>query len=118
MNASSLGAPMKLNSDISGRWRGSLTVPITGEYTLSLTHLGTARLYLDGQLLIDDPGVTLQTQSVTLSLEAFQPHALQIDYAADPPEQVAPEGISLPSLTSTQLPLPSHHPPAPLPPPI
>jgi beta-glucosidase len=102
MNASSLETPMKFNFDISVRWRGSLTVPVTGEYTLSLTHLGTARLYLDGQLLIDDPGVTLQTQSVTLSLEAFQPHALQIDYAADRPEQVAPEGISMTSVTGSQ----------------
>src|SRR6266480_3771446 len=103
INASSLATPMAFNFDISVRWRGILTVPITGEYTLSLTHLGTARLYLDGQLLIDDPGVTLQTQSVTLSLEAFQPHALQIDYAADRPEQVAPEGISMTSVTGSQV---------------
>src|SRR5258706_7281776 len=116
MNASSVATPMKFNFDISVRWRGSLTVPITGEYTLSLTHLGTARLYLDGQLLIDDPGVTLQTQSVTLSLEAFQPHALQIDYAADRPEQVAPEGISMTSVTGSQVCLGWKHPAGVIPP--
>ena len=89
-NASSLKTPEEFNNAISVRWRGSLTAPATDEYTLSLTHLGTARLYLDGQLLIDDPGITLGTRSVTLQLVAGQPHTLQIDYAADRPEQHTP----------------------------
>jgi len=89
-NASSLKTPEEFNNAISVRWTGSLTAPVTGEYTLSLTHLGTARLYLDGRLLIDDPGITLETQSVTLHLVADQPHALRIDYAADRPEQYTP----------------------------
>ena len=89
-NASSLRTPEEFNNAISVRWTGSLTAPVTGEYTLSLTHLGTARLYLDGQLLIDDPGITLETQSVRLHLVADQPHALRIDYAADRPEQYTP----------------------------
>src|SRR5258708_10223153 len=63
---------------------------VTGEYLRSLTHWGGARLYLDGQLLIDDPGITLETQSVRLHLVADQPHALRIDYAADRPEQYTP----------------------------
>jgi len=90
-NASSLPqAPEDLNNAMSVRWTGSITAPVTGDYTLSLTHLGTARLFLEGRLLIDDPGLTLQTQSVTLQLVAGQPHALQIEYAADRPEQNAP----------------------------
>ncbi len=89
-NASSLKTPEEFNNAISVRWTGSLTAPVTGEYTLSLTHLGTARLYLDGQLLIDDPGITLETQWVTLHLVADQPHALRIDYAADRLEQYTP----------------------------
>src|SRR5207248_1327035 len=64
--------------------------PVSGEYTLSLTHLGTARLFLDGQMLIDDAGSTLRIQSVTLELVAGQPHTLRIDYAADRPEQYTP----------------------------
>ncbi len=101
-NASSLKTPEEFNNAISVRLTGSLTAPVTGEYTLSLTHLGTARLYLDGQLLIDDPGITLETQSVRLHLVADQPHALRIDYAADRPEQYTPdrnEHADLPSLT-------------------
>src|SRR5712691_4854671 len=89
-NASSLRTPEEFNNAISVRWTGSLSGPVTGEYTLSLTHLGTARLYLDGQLLIDDPGITLETRSVRLHLVADQPHALRIDYAADRPEQYTP----------------------------
>jgi beta-glucosidase len=89
-NASSLKTPEEFNNAISVRWTGSLIAPTTGEYVLSLTHLGTACLFLDGQLLIDDPGLTLETQSVRLQLVADQPHTLRIDYAADRPEQRNP----------------------------
>ncbi len=89
-NASSLTIPPELNNAISVRWTGGITAPTTGNYTLSLTHLGTARLYLDGQLLIDDPGIMLETRSVTMHLVAGQPHALRIEYAADRPEQHTP----------------------------
>ncbi|HEX6553211.1 MAG TPA: glycoside hydrolase family 3 C-terminal domain-containing protein [Ktedonobacteraceae bacterium] len=89
-NASSLKTPEEFNNAISVRWRGSLTAPVSGEYTLSLTHLGTTRLFLDDRLLIDDPGITLGTRSVTLQLVAGQPYSLQIDYAADRPEQYTP----------------------------
>ncbi len=90
-NATSLPPlPEDFNNAMSVRWTGSLTAPATGDYTLSLTHLGTARLYLDDQLLIDDPGPTLRIESVTRHLVAGEPHALRIEYAADRPEQRAP----------------------------
>lgn len=90
MNASSLPEiPGEFNSVMSARWTGNLIVPTTGDYTLSLTHLGTTRLFLDGELLIDDPGITLQMQSVARSLVAGQSYALRIEYAADRPEQGA-----------------------------
>src|SRR2546421_11863393 len=74
---------------MSVRWTGRITAPVTGDYTLSLTPLGTARLVLDGQRLIDDPGVTLSTQSAIVHLVAGEAHALQIEYASDRPEQGA-----------------------------
>ncbi len=89
-NASALTTPQEFNNAISVRWMGGLTAPVSGEYTLALTHLGTARLFLDGRRLIDEPGVTLSTQSVTLQLVAGQASALRIDYAADRPEQYTP----------------------------
>src|SRR5947209_5050356 len=81
--------PLEFNNIMSVRWTGSITAPATGDYTLSLTHLGTARLFLDDQRLIDDPGVTLSTQSASVHLVAGEAHTLQIDYAADRPEQGA-----------------------------
>jgi len=89
-NTSSLTTPPELTNAISVRWTGDITMPATGNYTLSLTHLGMARLYLDGQLLIEDPGITLETRSVTMYLAAGQSHALRIEYAADRPEQHTP----------------------------
>ena len=82
--------PEDFNNTMSVRWTGSLSVPATGNYTLSLTHLGTARLFLDGQLLIDDPGLSLRIESVTRHLVAGERHALRIEYAADRPEQRSP----------------------------
>ncbi len=90
-NASSLPQlPEDFNNAMSVRWTGSLRAPATGEYTLSLTHLGTARLYLDGQVLIDDPGLALRVDRVTRHLVAGEQHELRIEYAADRPEQAAP----------------------------
>jgi beta-glucosidase len=117
-NASLQTTPEQFNNAISVRWTGSLTAPVTGEYTLSLTHLGTARLSLDGRLLIDDPGITLGTRSVTQQLVAGQPHALRIDYAADRPEQYAPAPgeISIAGLIGSKVRLGWEHPAEAIPP--
>ena len=40
---------------MSVRWSGHLTAPTSGDYTLSLTSLGPARLAVDDQVLIDMP---------------------------------------------------------------
>ncbi len=77
--------PHDLNNAMSVRWTGYLNVPLGGDYIFSLTHLGAARLLIDGQLLIDDPGIALETQSVALPLTASQSYTLQIEYAADRP---------------------------------
>src|SRR6266487_1358766 len=53
------------------------------------------RLFLDGQLLIDDPGLTLRIESVTRHLVAGEHHALRIEYAADRPEQGAVSSFAL-----------------------
>jgi beta-glucosidase len=111
-NASSLKTPEEFTNATSIRWTGSITPPTTGNYTLSLTHLGTARLYLDGQLLIDDPGITLVTQSVALQLVGGRPHALRIDYAADRPEQYTPipGALSISALVGSKIRLGWEHP--------
>jgi beta-glucosidase len=99
--------PAELGAHISVRWTGTLIAPTSGDYLLSLTTLGTARLYLDDQLLIDgvysaperDPtqrqptaeelwtGAGAQIYITTQHLIAGEPHAIKIEYAADVPDQ-------------------------------
>src|SRR5206468_2381710 len=68
------------------------------------------RLFLDGRLLIDDPGIALKTQSVTLSLVAGQLHALRVDYAANRPEQATPGQLSMTGLIGSKVCLGWEHP--------
>ncbi|MFC0674700.1 glycoside hydrolase family 3 protein [Brachybacterium hainanense] len=43
--------PGELNGQMSARWSGSLTVPVTGTYRFTITHLGRYSLELDGRLV-------------------------------------------------------------------
>ncbi|MBA3943736.1 MAG: glycoside hydrolase family 3 C-terminal domain-containing protein [Herpetosiphonaceae bacterium] len=80
--------PTALNGRISVRWTGSITAPTTGAYTLSLTSAGTSQLYLDNQLVIDNPAQSdYATVSTPVSLVAGQAHTLKIKYAADSTKQ-------------------------------
>src|SRR5262249_40132924 len=63
-----------LQHSISVRWSGQFTAPADGTYRLSLTHWGTARLFIDGEQLLEDPGVELATQTVELQCLAGAPH--------------------------------------------
>ena len=112
LNAASPKLPPKptdLNGPISVRWTGSLTAPANGDYMLSLTCLGTGRLYLDSQLLIDTADSAMKTdlnhkarppddaplldtagnavtvRTATTHLVAGEPHSVMIEYAADVP---------------------------------
>ncbi len=69
---------------ISARWTGTFTAPQSGEYTLALTSMGSAWLWLDGQLVVDAaaPHLTCVDVSAPLHLVAGEPHTVQIDYAA------------------------------------
>jgi beta-glucosidase len=103
--------PADLNGQISVRWTGTLTAPVTGSYELGITSLGTTALYLDGQPVIDTAGLTERsvgtgepaypygqhtlhssgtqavTETVTVTLTESAAHEIRIDYAADTPEQ-------------------------------
>ena len=69
----------------SRRWTGALTAPETGEYKLSLAHLGTARMYLDGEELINAPGPQFTNSTVTVPLVAGQSYDVRIEYRPDAP---------------------------------
>ncbi|MDN4612613.1 glycoside hydrolase family 3 C-terminal domain-containing protein [Arthrobacter burdickii] len=81
-----LGFPL-VTSQMSAVWTGTLAAPTTGTYKLSLSHLGTARLFIDGRQLLADPGVTYGTQEVAVSLTAGKPVAVRVEYVTDAPDQ-------------------------------
>ncbi|TVQ97559.1 MAG: beta-glucosidase [Spirochaetaceae bacterium] len=67
------------------RLSGTLTVPESGEYQLHLWSIGRARLFVDGELLVDQwDGEVEQTTAVTVRLQADKPVAVRIEYVTDP----------------------------------
>jgi beta-glucosidase len=72
---------------MSAVWSGTIVPPSTGTYTLSLTHLGTARLYVNGTELINEPADTLLTDEVTVDLTAGTPVPVRVEYTTDAPNQ-------------------------------
>ena len=66
---------------------GQLTAPATGDYELSLSHLGTARLWIDGEQVIPDPRPDLRHPDGHRSLTAGEPVDVRIEYVTDAPGQ-------------------------------
>ncbi|KAJ9468426.1 Cytochrome c peroxidase [Diplonema papillatum] len=67
-------------NDFASRHVGSLVVSQAGEYVLHISSDDGSRLYLDGQLVIDNGGQHgLVTEEVTLQLAAG-PHAIEFQY--------------------------------------
>jgi beta-glucosidase len=84
--------PADLNNRASIRWTGTMSPPKTGDYVLSLTSAGSSKLYVDGQLVIDNPGTAvraadLTTRTATVQFTAGQAREIRIDYAADAEKQ-------------------------------
>ncbi|MEU0881861.1 glycoside hydrolase family 3 C-terminal domain-containing protein [Lentzea sp. NPDC005914] len=73
----------------SARWSGTFTAPGTGLYELATTSDDGSRLYVDGQLVVDNWGDHRpQTRRHRLTLQAGVPHQFQVEYyeAADEAE--------------------------------
>jgi beta-glucosidase len=68
--------------DLSARWTGQMTAPATGDYALSLTARGSARLYLDDELVLEHEAEELSTVSRTVPLVGGEAHDVRIEYAA------------------------------------
>ena len=65
----------------SAKWTGTLTAPVTGEYTFSLTSDDGSRLFVNGAQIIDnwrEQGATTETAKVTLT--AGQAVEIEVDY--------------------------------------
>lgn len=73
--------PGDLNGLMSARWTGFVTAPQTGEYNLSVTSTGSAKLYLDGKLIAENTKETLETQKAAVQLKAGERHEVKIEYS-------------------------------------
>jgi beta-glucosidase len=67
--------------DMSARWRGDMIAPETADYRLGLTARGTARLWLDGELIVDHTSTTVTSSGTTVNLRAGEPHSVRIEYS-------------------------------------
>ena len=67
----------------SARWSGTVTPPVGGTYTFSLTSSDGARLSVDGKQIIDNGWAESprQTGTGTVTLAAGRPALIQIEYA-------------------------------------
>jgi beta-glucosidase len=66
-----------LGPQYSVRWTGRLTPPVTGDYELGVKAGGQARLYLDGQELVE--GLT-GTVTKSVSLQAGRSYSVRLEY--------------------------------------
>ena len=74
-------APSLTADDFSARWTGELEPRYSQTYTLSVVSDDGARLWLDGQLLIDAwTEHSAREDAVTVALTAGQRYAVQVEY--------------------------------------
>ncbi len=76
-----------LGNNQSVRYAGYLTAPGTGTYRLGLTGWGDARVWLDGEQIIDmtgEPGLR-DVRSAPLELQRGERHQIRVEYAATRP---------------------------------
>jgi beta-glucosidase len=68
--------------DYSVRWTGRLLPPVTGSYELTLTANDTARLLVDGQVVLGEwaEHATVRTFRGSLELEAGREYDVQLEY--------------------------------------
>ena len=73
--------PVEFNGEMSARWTGQLTAPESGEYKFSLSSLGSCKLYIDDELVIDNQSRKLKTSKKTLSFVEGEQHDVRIEYS-------------------------------------
>jgi Glycosyl hydrolase family 3 C-terminal domain/Fibronectin type III-like domain/PA14 domain/Bacterial Ig domain/RTX calcium-binding nonapeptide repeat (4 copies) len=69
----------------SRRWTGSLTAPVTGDYTLALSLLGSATLFVDGEAVVQAETDSFETVTAIMPLVAGQVYDIRIEYRPDAP---------------------------------
>ncbi|MCQ1958007.1 glycoside hydrolase family 3 C-terminal domain-containing protein [Arthrobacter sp. zg-Y826] len=107
--------PQALNTNMSARWTGTLTAPVTGTYELQVVTNGRTTLTVDGNQVVNETGfftpsteASNQTISVPLDFTAGSSHSVELSYVYDTGSEwnqsaaqiklgwVPPEGTPLP----------------------
>ena len=79
--------PELASQPMSAVWTGTLVAPATGDYTLTMTHLGTARLFIDGTLVRTGASTPFSTEETAINLAAGQSVPIRVEYTTDAPNQ-------------------------------
>ena len=86
---------LEFNTNISARWTGTLTAPVTGSYELVLWSIGSARLFVDGEEVAVNAaraGGATSISTATLQFEAGSTHAIRVEYAFDTAPRASNDG--------------------------
>ena len=82
------GLPVPLvSAPMSVVWTGTLVAPATGDYTLTMAHLGTARLYIDNTLVTTGEAAPYNQTETAINLAAGQQVPIRVEYTTDAPNQ-------------------------------
>ncbi len=79
----------------SARWTAELAVPVDGQYTFRLENSDLCRVYLDGELLMENEGgpgaldTVPKAATATRELTGGQPHPLKIEFVRERPSRFA-----------------------------
>ena len=96
--------PELSENNFSVRWTGKLTPPESGKYTLGFTADDGARLYLDGQLLVEAwSNNPTKTATKEITLEAGRSYDLRMEYFQNNREAVAKLVWSYPRLAERMI---------------
>jgi beta-glucosidase len=91
------------NDNFSVRWTGQLLPPVSGRYELTVGANDGMRLFIDGKKVLDAWAKTdrIQSQSVTIDLEAGKRYAIKLEYFEDTRDAEVRLSWAMPGAKST-----------------
>ncbi|MBN2388284.1 MAG: glycoside hydrolase family 3 C-terminal domain-containing protein [Anaerolineales bacterium] len=98
MHTAWMDSPVKPRSF---RWTGTLTVPESGTYKLSLHHMGTMRVLIDGKAVLDSRASQPKSlhpqgfKSATIACESGKNYALTLEYVRPLDQEVVAYSLGM-----------------------